>query len=92
MPFETLKLRFFEITQVAFWDGQDAEYEFNVKCDPLKHRFFELTEVAFLDGQEAEYEFEEKCDPLKHRFPYFTHFAFGLVKRNKMSSDFLATT
>jgi len=51
MPFETLKHRFFELTQVAFWDGQEAEYEFKVTCDPLKHPFFDFTQVAFGAGQ-----------------------------------------
>jgi len=28
MPFQTLKHRFFELTQVAFWAGQEEENEF----------------------------------------------------------------
>ena len=43
MPFETLKHRFFELTQVEFWDGQEAENEFKVTCDSLKHRFFKTS-------------------------------------------------
>jgi len=42
MKFETLKHRFFELTQVAFWDGQEAEYEFKVKCDPFETSLFRL--------------------------------------------------
>jgi len=30
MPFETFKHRFYVLTQVAFWDGQEAENEFKV--------------------------------------------------------------
>ena len=67
MPFETLKHRFIELTQVAFWDGQEAENEFKVTCEPLKHRFLDLKQVAFWDGQEAEIEFKLACEPLKHR-------------------------
>jgi len=51
MPFETLKHRFFELRQVAFWDGQKAEYEVKMTCDALKHRFFDFTQVVFWAGQ-----------------------------------------
>jgi len=67
MQFETLKHRFFETNQVSFWDGQEAENEFKVSCDPLKHRFLDLNQVAFWDGQEAEIELKVQCEPLKHR-------------------------
>jgi len=33
-----------------FWDGQGAENEFKVICEPLKHRFFELNQDAFWAG------------------------------------------
>jgi len=52
MPFQTLKYRFFELTEVAFWDGQEAEYEFKVTCDPLKLRFFDFIQFEFGVGQE----------------------------------------
>ena len=57
MPFETLKHRFVELAEDAFWDGQEAENEFKVKCDPLKHRFFDFTQDAFWVGKEEENEF-----------------------------------
>ena len=47
MQFEILKNHIFELTQVAFWDGQEADNEFNVTCDPFKHRFFNFTQVEF---------------------------------------------
>jgi len=47
-----LKHSFLDLSQVAFWDGQDAENEFNVTCEPLKHRFLDFTEVAFWDRQD----------------------------------------
>ena len=45
MPFEALKHRFFGITQVAFLDGQEAEYEFKLTCDPWKHCFLDFSQV-----------------------------------------------
>ena len=53
MPFKTLKHRFFDLNQVAFWADQEAKNEFKVTCEPLKHRFLDLNQVAFCDGQEA---------------------------------------
>ena len=67
MPFETFKHRFYVLTQVAFWGGQEAEKEFKVTCESLKQRFLDLNEVAFWDSQEAEIEFKVPCEPLKHR-------------------------
>ena len=65
MPFETLKHRFVELAEDAFWDGQEAENEFKVKCDALKHRFFDFTQVAFWVGQEEVYEPPDDCRPLE---------------------------
>jgi len=39
MPFETFIHRFYDLTQVAFKDGQEVEKEFKVTSEPLKHRF-----------------------------------------------------
>ena len=57
MPFDSLKHSVFCITQVVFWDGQEAEYELKLTCDPWQHRFFDFSQVhpeilrqaAFLD-------------------------------------------
>ena len=54
MPFEIFKHCFFELTKVAFWDCQEVEYEFKVKCVPLKHRFIDFIQVAFWAGEEDE--------------------------------------
>ena len=62
-----LEHRFFDLTQVAFTVGQDAENEFKLTCEPLKHRFLDLNQVAFWDGPEFENEFKMPCAPLKHR-------------------------
>jgi len=35
-----LENRFLDLNQVAFWDGQEAENEFKLPCEPLKHRIF----------------------------------------------------
>jgi len=40
MPFETLKHRFFELNQVAFWDGQEAENEYKVPKNPRNIAFW----------------------------------------------------
>ena len=47
MPFETFKHCFYDLTQVAFWDGQEAENEFKVTCEPLKHRFSTSIKLHF---------------------------------------------
>jgi len=57
MPCEPLKHPFFNLTQVAFWDGQEAENEFPVIGDYLKHRFLDITKVEFSACQEAEKDF-----------------------------------
>jgi len=36
------------------WDGEDAENEFKLTCEPLKQRFLDFTQVAFRAGQEEE--------------------------------------
>jgi len=48
MTFETIKHRFFELTQDRFWNGQEDEYESKVTCAPLKYHIFDFTQVAFL--------------------------------------------
>jgi len=62
VPCEPLKHRFYDLTQVAFWDGQEAENEFKVICDPLKHRFLDFTQVAYWAGQDEENEFPVTCE------------------------------
>jgi len=32
-----LKQGFLDLKQVPYWDGQEAEIEFKVTCEPLKH-------------------------------------------------------
>ena len=39
--------RFFDINQVTFWEGQQAENEFAVPVDHFKRRFLELFQVIF---------------------------------------------
>jgi len=57
MPREPLKRPFFDLTQVAFWDGQEAENGLKMSCDHLKHRFLDLTKVEFGAFQEEENDF-----------------------------------
>ena len=57
MPRQPLKHSFFDLTQVAFSDGQEAENELKMSCDHLKHRFLDLTKVEFGAFQEAEDDF-----------------------------------
>ena len=92
MPFDTLKHRFFHFIQIAFLTSPQVQNKLRVPCETLKRCFYDLIQVSFWDGQEAEYEFKVKCEPLKHRFVQFTHYALGLVKRKKTSSDCLATS
>jgi len=42
-----------DLTQVAFWAGQEAKNEFAVPGDHLKHHFLDFTQVAFSAGQET---------------------------------------
>jgi len=46
-----LKLRLLDLTQVAYWAGQEAENEFDVSGEKLKHSFHDLTQVAFWASQ-----------------------------------------
>ena len=63
-----MKHRFLDLRQVAFWDGQDAENEFKVTCEPLKHRFLFFTQVAFWAIQEEGNELQVSGDHLKRFF------------------------
>ena len=71
-----LEKSFFDLTHVAFWDGEEAENELKVSCDPLKHRFLVFTQVAFCVGQDEENEFPVPGDHLKHRFLDLTKVEF----------------
>jgi len=53
---EHLKHRFLDFIQVAFWGGQEEEYESTVPGDHLKHQFLELTKFEIFGFQEAENE------------------------------------
>ena len=57
MPREALKHPFFDLTQVAFWDGQEAENELKMSCDHLKHRLLDLITVEFgaFQGEENDF-------------------------------------
>jgi len=85
MPLETMKHRFFEITQAAFWDGQEAVNEFKVTCDPLKHRFFDFTQGTLWAGKEEENEFPVIGYQLKHRFFDLIKLHLQLVQRPEIS-------
>ena len=52
-----IKKSLFDFTQVAIWDGQEAENEFPVPSDHLKHQFLDPTKVEFCACQEAENDF-----------------------------------
>ena len=54
MPFENLKHCFFDLTQAAFWVGEEEENMFPVPGNHLKHRFLDLTKVEFWVCQDAE--------------------------------------
>jgi len=53
VQYESLKHRFLDLAQVAFWAGQEAENETAVPREQLKHCFLNLTRVAFWAGQGA---------------------------------------
>jgi len=57
-----------ELSQVAFWEGQEAEDEFKLTCEPLKHRFLDFTQVKFWACQEAENDFRKQFEHLNRRF------------------------
>jgi len=50
--------------QVAFSDGQEAENNFKVTCDPLKLRFLDFNQVALRACQEEENELKVPGDHL----------------------------
>ena len=58
----------------------------------MNRRFNDLIKVAFSVGQDAENDFKVPFEDLNQRFFEFTKSHFGLVKRQKMSSQCLATT
>jgi len=51
---ESLKHRFLDFTQVAYWAGQEEENLFPVPGEPLKYRFLDLTKVEFWACQDEE--------------------------------------
>jgi len=53
-----MKHRFFDVNQVAFWDGQEPENLFKVTCEPMIHHFLDLTQVAFWVLQQEENDFQ----------------------------------
>jgi len=57
----------------------------------LKRHFIDFKHVAFWVGKEAGNDFKLSFDYLKHRFSTSAKLNFGLVKRQKMSSQTLAT-
>ena len=91
VPGYHLKSRLFDLTQVAFWAGQKAEKELEVKCETLKHRL-DTIQVAFSASQKAENEFAVLGDHLKHPFLAWLNSNFGLVKGPKMSSKCYGST
>jgi len=48
-----LENRFSDLTQVAFWAGQEEEIVFPVPGNHLKHPFIDFTKVAFWAGSES---------------------------------------
>jgi len=51
MQCKPLKHRFFNLSQLAFWAGQETENECAVPGDNLKHRFLDLNQLVFWAGQ-----------------------------------------
>ena len=54
---KSLKHRFFNLTQFAFWASQEAENVLKGECQPSKHSFYRLMHVAFWPCLKAHYEF-----------------------------------
>jgi len=50
----TLKHRFLDFTQVAFWAGEEEKNEFPEPGEHLKNRFQDLTKFELWACQEAE--------------------------------------
>ena len=48
--YEHFKHRFFDLTKVSFWSGQEEGNVFPLPGDLLKHRFLDLKTVAFWFG------------------------------------------
>jgi len=57
VPGEHLKHRFFNLTEVSLWAGQEEENDFKVPWEHLKHLFIDLIQVEFTACQEAENDF-----------------------------------
>jgi hypothetical protein len=66
--FVTFKHLFFDFTEVAFYDVQNADSEFSGPFAYLKHNFRDFVQVAFLDAQVAENVFQLPFVTFKHRF------------------------
>ena len=71
-----MKHRVFDLNQVVFWDGLQAENEFKVTCEPLRHGFLDFTQVAFWAGIVEENEFRVPGEHLKKRFLDLTKVEF----------------
>ena len=57
MTCQTLKHRFLDFIQFAFWAGQEEENVFPVPGDHLKHRFLDVTKVECWACQDADNDF-----------------------------------
>ena len=53
---------FFDLTQVAFWAGQEEENEFAEPGNHLKHQFVELTKVEFWACQDKKTILNDICN------------------------------
>ena len=80
-----LKHRVFDLNQVVFWDGLEADYEFKVTCEPLKHGFLDFSQVAFWAGIVEEN--EVLVNIWKIDFSTSSKLNVGLVKRQKMCNS-----
>ena len=87
-----LESSLFRRHQISFSASPEDENNLKMPFENLKHCFFELIQVAFWDGQEAELEFKVTWDPLKIAFSTSPKSHVRLVKRKKMSFQWLATT
>jgi hypothetical protein len=62
-----LKDPFFDLTQVAFWDGRKTIL-FRRTTRPFETSLSRLRPSRIFEGQKAENVFAGQGDPLKHRF------------------------
>jgi hypothetical protein len=65
---DTLKHRFIDFTNVVFYDGQRANYEFSGPLAYFHHHLSEFDQFAFYDAQAEENEFAWPFVTLTHRF------------------------